>query len=401
MWLIGLYIVALLSLPVDIGLNVGGAVITPARLVLLFAVVLALLEWRFVLLNIGRLPKLVWVGWAAFLGAALITAIVSPSVASWARYVSIVGEGLVVFVLVCHAAGTPGGVRTLITVFAVTMVSVAAIVLLLAAMGQHYDYILSGLAGTEPAGVASPRYGLERQAGPFRAALYFAIGLTAASALLLPAIARGATRTRSLAIAAWLLLLVAVIFLTASRLAMTTIFLIPAAYFLVRGPRLIGTASLVAAFAVASGLTLLIPASPVIEESNSLRLSAISPALQAIAARPLFGWGLLNDMSVLSGILGTKNYVDDTYLSLAIETGLVGLGAFVLLAATIVAATLRDWSSARGLALAIALASLLGMAVFASFLQSTQGYAAFFVLAALAVAAAVRSDERGQPEAAT
>jgi hypothetical protein len=396
-----LYVVALLTLPVDIGVRVGGAVLTPARFVLIAAAVLAALEWRSIRAAVTHVPRSIWIGWAAFLGAALITALMAPSAGALARYASLVAEGLIVFTLTFNALSRPNGLRVLVTVFAVTMVTVAAVVLLLAAMGQHYDYILSGLAGTEPAPANALRYGLERQAGPFRGALYFAIWLTATSALLLPAMARRTGRTRVLAVSAWVVLLVAVVVLTASRLAMTTIFLLPAAYFLVRGPRPLGVASLVAAIMTASGLALFIPAGPVIDGSNSLRISALGSALQAIGAHPLFGSGLLTDMTVLSAVIGKKNYVDNTYLSLAIEIGLVGLAGFLLLVAAMVAATRRGWSSARGLAMALAVAAVLGMALLASVLQSTQCYAAFFVLGALAVGTALRADGTGQPAAAT
>jgi O-antigen ligase len=132
-----------------------------------------------------------------------------------------------------------------------------------------------------------------------------------------------------------------------------------------------------------------------------LRITAIDPALQAIRARPLFGWGLLSDSSVLSAIIGKQNFVDDTYLSLAVEVGLVGLGAFLLLALSILGATRRGWGTPLGLALLIAVTGVLAMGVFASIFQVTQGYAAFFVLAALALISAVRGPGTGQPAAAT
>jgi hypothetical protein len=389
-WLIGLYIVLLLALPVDIGLNVAGSVLTPARIALGMAVVVALLDWRSVLAAVRRVPRLIWIGWAAFLLAALVTAFIWPSAASWVRYGSLVVEGLVVFVLVFHAAIEPGGVRTLARVFAVAIVVVAAVVLALALAGLHYDKVVSGIAGTVPAADVSERYGLERQAGPFRGALYFGIWMVAASALLLPAMASAKPRIRWLALAAWLLLVVSVFFLTASRLAATAIFVAPGIYFLARGPRRVGVASLVVALAVAVGLGALIPANPAVQHSNELRVAALNPALQAILAHPLFGSGLLSDLSVLTGIIGKKNYVDDSYLSLAIEIGLVGLGAFLLLVGSIVLATRRAWHSALGLALAIGVVGVLAMAVLASLFTASQGYSAFFVLAALAVAVASR-----------
>ncbi len=389
-WLIGLYIVLLLTLPVDVGLNLAGTIVTPARIVLLASAALALVEWRSVLDAVRRVPVLIWIAWAAFLAAAFVTAVLWPSTASWARYGSLVVEGLIVFVLVAHAAGAQNGLRLLVTVFAVTMTAVAALVLLLALAGQHYDHVVSALAGTVPAPDVAVRYGLERQAGPFRGALYFGIWMVAASALLLPLIERGKGNARWLPVAAWVVLLVSVVFLTASRLAATTIFVLPGVYFLARGPRRVGVASLIAAAAVAIGLGALIPASPAVVHSNELRVAALSPALQAIQAHPLFGWGLLSDLSVLTSISGKKNYVDDTYLSFAIEMGLVGLGSFVLLVGSIVFAARRAWRSAQGLALTIAVLGVLGMAVLASVLTASQGYAAFFVLGGLAVAAASR-----------
>ena len=362
-------------------------ILTPSRCVLLAAVAVALFGWRSSLLSPRRVPWLVWVGWLAFLGAALVTALVEPSTASWARYSSLAGEGLVVFALVWNAAAAPGGLRTLVTVFAATIVVVAGVVLLLAALGIRYDHVLSGMAGNVPLPDTAPRYGFERQPGPFRAPLFFAIWMTAGSALLLPALAEGRARIRQLAFAGWLVLLVAVVVLTASRLAMTAMFVVPGVYFLARGHRLLAVACFVAAGVVAIGVTLVAPPNTVIAQSGEMRLSAIDAALQAIRARPLFGWGLLSDKSVLSGILGTQSYVDDSYLSLAVEVGLVGLSAFLLLATSIVAGTRRAWGSPLGLALAIAVTGVLGMSVFASVLQASQGYAAFFVLAALAVAA--------------
>jgi hypothetical protein len=169
---------------------------------------------------------------------------------------------------------------------------------------------------------------------------------------------------------------------------MTAMFLVPAAYFIIRNRPLIGIASFIAAVAIALGLTTVVPSTHEIDSSGALRIAAINPALQAIGAHPLFGWGLLNDSSVLSAIIGSKNYVDDAFLSLAVEVGLVGLGAFLLLVSGIIVGAFWGWTTARGLALTIAVVAVLGMAILASVFQSTQGYAALFVLAALAVAAA-------------
>ncbi|MEP7361340.1 MAG: O-antigen ligase family protein [Chloroflexota bacterium] len=393
-WLISLYIALLLILPVDIGLGVGGSIVTPARVALLAAALLAIVQWRTVLAALRRVPLMIWIGWAAFLGAALVTAIAWPSAASWARYASLVGEGLVVFVLVSHAASTPAALRTLIGLFAATMVGVAAVVLVLAILGLRYDHVVSGLAGTVPAADNLARYGLERQAGPFRGAAYFGIWLTAASALVLPAIVHGQRAMRWLALVGWLVLVVAALFTTGSRLAMTMVFVLPGVFFLVRGPRAVGLASLVVAAVVALGVSLF-PANSVIEGSTTLRVAAIHASIDAVRMHPLFGWGLLSDQSALSGILGQRNYVDNEYLSIAVEMGLVGLTGFLLLVMSVVLTTLRAWRTPVGLALLLALMAILGMAVLISVLQATQGYAAFSVLAALGVMAALnraRSD---------
>jgi hypothetical protein len=387
LWLIGLYIVLLLTLPVDVGLNLAGSIVTPARIVLLAGAALALLEWRSVLAAARRVPGLVWLGWAAFLAAALVSALLWPSAESWARYASLAGEGLVVFVLVVHAASAPGGLRTLIVVFAGTMVGVAAAVLALALLGLHYDHVVSGLAGSVPAADTLARYGLERQAGPFRGATYFGIWLTAGSVLLLPQLELHGGAKRWLALAGWLVLVVSALTMTGSRLAMTMVFALPGVYFLMRGQRALGVASLLAAGLVALGVSL-IPANDAIEYSTTRRLAAVGASFDAVGVHPLFGWGLLNDMNALGQFLGQRNYVDNTYLSIALETGLVGLGAFLLLVFGVLFAVRRMWRSAQGLALTLVLLAILGMAVLISVFQATQGYAAFWILAALAVVSA-------------
>jgi hypothetical protein len=392
-----LYVVVLLSLPVDIGVNVYGAVLTPARLILLAAIVLAIIQWRSVRATLRQVPRMIWVGWAAFLGAALISALLAPSGAAWARYGSLVGEGLVVFALVVWAASAPGSWRVLLLTFVATIAVATALVFAFAMLGQRLDHVLSGLAGTVPAPTNAPRYGFERQAGTFRGAVYFGIWLAAGSALLMPALASGAQRTRLLALGTWLLLLVAAFTLTGSRMAMVAIFLVPAAYFLVRGPRWVGMVSLIAAIGVAFGLTFVVPWTDQIERSSTLRVTAVGAAIDAIAARPLFGWGLLSDMTVLGNIIGRRNFVDNTFLSFAIEIGLVGLGAFLFLVASIVLATRRVWATPCSLALLVALGTVLGMGVLASILQASQSYAAFFVVAALAVAAGIRARDTAQP----
>jgi len=257
LWLIGLYIVALIAFPADFGPRIGGVVLSAARLVLLAAIVVALIDWRGHLHAARTVPRAVWMGWLAFLGSTLVTAALFPSFASWARYGSLILEGVAVFLLVYRASLDPNGLRTLVAVTAATTVAIAGVVLALAAFGQHYDQILAGIAGTEPIPESLPRFGLERQAGSFRAALFFGIWLAVASVLLLPWMAEGARRSRWIARAAWVLLLAAVTLLTTSRLAITAMFVLPGVYFLARGRRATGAAFLLLGAIVAVALSAL------------------------------------------------------------------------------------------------------------------------------------------------
>ncbi|HYI23407.1 MAG TPA: O-antigen ligase family protein [Candidatus Limnocylindrales bacterium] len=403
-WLMAAYVVALLVFPADFGLRVGGIVLTPSRLVLVAAALVALIDWRSYLTAARRLPALVWIGWAAFLGSALVTATINPSAASWARYASLVAEGLLVFLLVYRAATATGGLRMLVITVAATTVAVAAVVFALAAFGIHYDHVLSSLVGTEPLREPMARFGLERQAGPFRATLFFGIWMVVASALLMPFISDGRGRARSLSVAAWLMLAVSVAILTVSRIAMTAMFVVPGVYFLVRGRRTIGVACLVIAGIVAVTFSVLSlepqlagagqgETGRILQDSVGMRLASVGATIDALSIKPLFGWGLLSGPAVLSGLIGETSYVDNMYLSLLVELGLVGTVSFLFLVAVILARTSRAWRSAVGLALLIAVVAELTLAIFASTLESTQGYAAFFVLCGLALAAVERPSD--------
>ncbi len=388
-WLIAAYVVTLLSLPPDIGVSVAGVVLSASRLVLLVAIVAALLQARQTRSTVATVPGVVWVGWLLFLGSALVTTLLFASADSFARYVSLVVEGLVVFTLVYAAGATQGGVRTLSAVFVATLVAVAAATLLLALGGLRYEQVLADLTGSLPARVVDPRFGFERFSGPFRAPLYFAIWMTAGSALLLPAMAAGARATRALALGAWAVLFAAVISLTLSRIAITAMLVLPGVYFVVRRPRWIGTVFLAAACVVALGMGFLtVDPSSGISESGAMRLSAFEATLVALRTHPVFGWGLLSDVTVLSEIIGTRNWVDNTYLSYLVTLGVAGCAGFIVLMAAILATSRRGWRTPNGLALAISVVAILGMGLLASIFQSSQGYAAFFVLAALLSAAA-------------
>ncbi len=299
--------------------------------------------------------------------------------------------------------------RTLVTTVAATTVAVAALVFTLAVFGIHYDHVLSSLAGTDPLMEPTARFGLERQAGPFRATLFFGIWMVVASALLMPALVDGKGRERVLAGAGWLILAVSVAILTVSRLAMTAMFVVPGVYLLVRGRRTVGFAFLVMAGIVAAAFTVLSiepqiagsgqgETGRILQDSVAMRVASIEATIEALSAKPLFGWGLLSGMTVLSGLIGQISYVDNMYLSLLVELGLVGTGSFLFLAGVIVARASRAWRSPIGLALSIALVAELILALFASTLESTQGYAAFFIVAALALAAVPERSDAGDVE---
>ena len=358
LWLVGAYVVALLTLPQDFGPRIGGVVFSVARLVLLAAIVVALVDWRAHVSAARTLPRAVWLGWLAFLGSALVTACLFPSSASWARYGSLILEGVAVFLLVYRAGLAPNGVRNLVLVIAGTTVAIAGVVLVLAAFGQHYDQILAGIVGTEPVPEVSSRFGIERQAGPFRAPLYFGIWMSVASALLLPWIAEGRRRAKWWAIAAWVLLLAAIFLLTTSRLATTAMFILAGVYFLYRGRRATGIAFLalgavvgIAFYALTLGPNITGGTGYSLPDTSLVRLDAIKATLVAVRQHPLFGWGLLTDMSVLTGFIGERNYVDNAYLSFLVELGIVGTVSFLSLIGVIVVLGRRAWSSALGLAL--------------------------------------------------
>ena len=403
-WVMAAYVITLLALPVDFGPSVGGVVLSASRIVLLVAIAFAIADWRGTLAAAGLLPVLVWIGAAAFLGSALVTAATIPSPDSWARYGSLVVEGIVVMLLVFRAALAPGGLRTLVIVTVTTTVVVSAVALVLAALGYHYDRILAEIVGSTPVPQIGTRFGFERQAGPFRASLYFGIWVAVVSSLLLPVLIRAARTQRRVAAAAWVVLLVAVIFLTLSRMATTAMFIMPGIYFLVRGRRRAGASFLGAALACAALFTVL-SLDPAImfpqpgggegsfAESNSMRLAAYGAAFEAVRERPLFGWGLLSGRIVLEAIIEGRSYVDSTYLQLLVEFGLVGSASFLLLVAAILRGSRRTWGSAGGLALGLAIVGYLGMSALASTLTSTQMHAAFFVLAGLFLAHASGDSE--------
>jgi O-antigen ligase len=122
--------------------------------------------------------------------------------------------------------------------------------------------------------------------------------------------------------------------------------------------------------------------------STTLRVEAIKAAWQVLLQKPLFGWGLLSAGAVLSAATGHTNYVDDTYVQTLVELGALGFAAFALLIFAALGTAVRLPWSAVHLSRLLALVMLLGMAALASFLNITQGYAAFVIVVALATVGA-------------
>ena len=110
----------------------------------------------------------------------------------------------------------------------------------------------------------------------------------------------------------------------------------------------------------------------------------------------MFGWGLLRAKDVVTTIGGSTNYVDSSYLVVVIEMGLVGLLAFLGLIASVLVAGRWAWWTREGMALGLACVAILAMTAVAAYLNVTQGYATFWVLAALMVNNAVAA--RGERE---
>jgi hypothetical protein len=138
--------------------------------------------------------------------------------------------------------------------------------------------------------------------------------------------------------------------------------------------------------------------SDILAESGDLRVQAVKASIIAIGQEPLFGWGLLTAVDVVSTVGGKPNYVDSSVLVMGVETGLVGLGGFFCLVLGIAVAARPALRGDVGLALALAILALLAMSVVAAYLSVTQGYVSFSLLAALLVSAAALERQRSAVE---
>ncbi len=305
------------------------------------------------------------VGWIAFLLAALIATVVHPTPGALPRLFSLGVEGMVLYFVTRAVASEIGVSRTLIKVAISATLIVVLASLLAGIAGFRYDSILTVLSGSPMPPGSGARFGFIRQQGSFPAALFFAIWLAACTALVLPWSLSRERVTAALSTAAWAILVVGIGVLTVSRIALPTAFLMAGIYQWRWRSRIVATAAVVVGLVFAfgfAGLSVgeappgtsglepgLLPSpgtvssecrhfrrhSDALAGSNEARVEAIKATIKAVTLKPVFGWGLLQAKDVVTSIGGSTNYVDSSYLVVAVEMGLVGLFAFLgLLAAS-------------------------------------------------------------------
>lgn len=419
------YLVALLAIPTDLGVRLG-VVWTPARIILVAGLALAIASRQLGISTHRRESGAILVGWALFVGAAGVTTALGPSMASVARFMSMCLEGVGLYFLVRAVAITPAAIRTLVLTLIAATAAVGLATLLGSAVGIRYDSALSALFGG-PIGerLAESRFGFIRHEGSFPAPLFFAVWLASCALLPLAWVIDRSRQERLVAAGVWASLFMEVLVLTVSRIAFAGMLILSGLYLLawrrwaagvilvvvgvVTGLGLAGVS--IGAGAAENSATVVPGAVPppgasppteaaVLAGSSAYRIEALKASFAAVAERPLFGWGLLSAKDVVSRIAGAPNYVDSTYLVLAVELGLVGLAAFVVLAMAIARAGIGAIRTSLGSAVAFSLLSVLGMSVVAAFLVITQGYALTTVLAALYVAIGRGSSLRSGPSSA-
>ena len=403
------YAVALLAIPSNVGLQIGTFVLSPARIVLGLLIVVVL--WDGHLIGAVRdAPRAVLLGWALFLITAATTTVLYHSSQAISRFGSLVIEGGALYVAAWYFARRDRSSGALQVAVIATTTIVAGTTLLLAVFGVQYGDLFRSVAGIATNHSADMRFGISRQEGSFSAPLFFATWLVGASLLVLPWLTAERRGRKLLAWSVWCVLLAATI-ATASRGGIVFLFAGAGLYFTVlRRPK---TAAAMWALALVSTLIVVgvsfpslsspasvphggsgggptpiatrVPASQVaLERSTSLRIEGVKATVTVVREKPLFGWGLLSAPTVLSAATGKANYVDDTYVQILVEQGLLGFLAFGLLVLATFWVALRRPRSPVQLSRILAVLGVLGMCVLASFLSVTQGYAAFCLLLVLA-----------------
>jgi hypothetical protein len=419
------YLVALLAVPTDLGVRLV-VVWTPARIILIAGLVLAIVSRQLGISAQRRESRAILVGWALFLGAAGVSTALVPSTASVARFMSMCLEGVGLYFLVRAVAITPSAVRTLVVTLIAATAAVGLATLLGSALGIRYDSAVSALFGA-PVGerLAESRFGFIRHEGSFPAPLFFAVWLASCALLPLAWAIDRSIRERLVAAGVWVSLFIEILVLTVSRIAFTGVLVLSGLYLLAWRRWAAGAILVVAGLVTGLGLAgvsigaggaenivTVVPggvpepgASPpteadVLAGSSAYRIEALKASFAAVVERPFLGWGLLSAKEVVSRIAGAPNYVDSTYLVMAVELGLVGVAAFVVLAIAIARAGIGAIHTPVGSAIAFSLLSVLAMSVLAAFLVITQGYALTAVLAALYVAIGRGSSLRTGPSSA-
>lgn len=425
--LLSAYVASLILFPADFGLRLLGFVWSPARIMLLLLVLASVamgnLSWK----AVRSEHRAVAVGWIAFLLAATIATVLHPSPGAVPRLLSLGIEGMVLYFVTRAVAIDAVAARTVVKVAVIATLIVVIVSLIAGSVGFRYDSLLTALSGGPVPPPSGERFGFIRQQGSFPATLFFAIWLAACTALVLPWSLERDRRIVAAAAATWVILVFGIAVLTVSRIALPCAFLIAGLYLWRWRHRAVASAAIVVAFAIAFGFaslsvgtapdatspspepgasspavtppaaTATFPSeSDALASSNEARVEAIKATIKAVAQEPVFGWGLLRAKDVVTSIGGSTNYVDSSYLVVAIEMGLVGLLALLGLIASVLWAGRRAWSTREGMALSLACVAILAMTAVAAYLNVTQGYATFLLLAALMVnnaAAAGGSDE--------
>jgi hypothetical protein len=442
--LLGLFIVAELMLPTNAGVSTGSFLLTPARVVIAIAFLIAI-SAGVMRRSAPRLPdRRFLVPWAVYLGAVLGSLVIHWTTAGAARFGSLILEGPVLFVLVWGVARHATAARWLEATMIAATIAMAVLTIGLAWIGLRYDEIVRVPFDRLSDLIVTVRFGLIRQTGAFDAPLFYATWLLTVSALVLPRIADSVGLRRALWALGWLGLAAAIL-LTTSRLALAGLPLVVAAFLALRVSiqraaaaatigvlaaamlftlpgnfLLVGTPSAPIASGRPSGSQALNgtsgpassggPAStapfpspsvtpPVIdstEGSNQARIEAISATIQSLRESPLLGWGPLSGRATAERILGHQNAIDDAYLVIAIESGLIGLVGFLLILAAVMSAAAARRGDGVSTGRLVGLSAFLVMSVVAATFSVTQLYAAFWFLAAITIAAPSRTG-RGLP----
>ena len=405
-----LYVVALVLFPSWAGVSALGIVVTPARALLALLIPVGLYS---TLTPHGRRPSVLILAWTVFLIAALVTTALHLDDRSLARFLSFVVEGALLFWVATELMADDRVRQRVLVALALTTIGAALVAMALALAGTQYNDGFARILGHEivPLG-ARVRFGVVRLEGPMGQPLVFAAWLVTALPLCISLVQPGVrlVRRNLIPLSGAVALTLALIF-TVSRSAMILASFVPAAFAWGLGRMRVAIALAAVGLAmsivvtVSSG-TVSLPTAPptastpsssasstagknAVQRSGEQRLAAYRAALTTVMEQPLFGHGLLRGSDALSAVAGRTNYVDNTYLQVAVEQGLIGLAALAGLLAVVLRLAYDRRRTRLGLGVLAALCAFLLMGVVASLFSFTQVFALFWVLAAAATAPAL------------